>query len=170
MECIKLDQKIKERKIYDVLIWNDKKSEMEEPDDPTGMVNVTREYSGLTRKEAYKIYNNSKSYYKQLIKYESEDEDANGDIIEEEENTFIGTGLKEFVTLKELKDEGERIDNKIERFFESGKSKKYDNKVMNLFSDIYDDLTNKGFTDTQSMRILQSIVYQAQLNYDIAVD
>ena len=79
-------------------------------------------------------------------------------------------GLKEFVTLKELKDEGERIDNKIERFFESGKSKKYDNKVMNLFSDIYDDLTNKGFTDTQSMRILQSIVYQAQLNYDIAVD
>ena len=79
-------------------------------------------------------------------------------------------GLKEFVTLKELKDEGERIDNKIERFFESGKSKKYDNKVMNLFSDIYDDLTNKGFTDTQSMRILRSIVYQAQLNYDIAVD
>lgn len=84
----KLEKKIKERKIYDVLIWNDPRSKMEEPDDPTGMVNITFEHIGLTEKEAYKIYNKAPFYFKQIIKYESEDEDADGDVIEEEEGTI----------------------------------------------------------------------------------
>ena len=71
---------------FDVLIWNSSKSELEEPDDPEGLVNVSEEYIGLKESEAYKIYNNAKFYFKQLIKYESSDPDADGEIIMEESN------------------------------------------------------------------------------------
>ena len=69
---------------YDVLIWNSPKSELEDPEDPEGMVNVSDEYIGLNESEAYKVYNNAEFYYKQLIKYESSEPDASGNIILEE--------------------------------------------------------------------------------------
>jgi hypothetical protein len=69
---------------YDVLIWNSPKSELEDLKNPEGMVNVSDEYIGLNESEAYKVYNNAEFYYKQLIKYESSEPDADGDIIMEE--------------------------------------------------------------------------------------
>ena len=68
----------------DVLIWNDPKSKWADPEYPEGMANISSEYIGLTEREAYKIYNNAEFYFKQLIKYESSEPEAEGDIILEE--------------------------------------------------------------------------------------
>ena len=73
---------------FDVLIWNSPKSKLCDPEDPEGMVNISSEHIGLKEGEAYEIYNNAKFYFKQLIKYESSDPDADGEIIRQETKIF----------------------------------------------------------------------------------
>ena len=74
---------------FDVLIWNSTPENLAEFDDPCGMVNVTHEHINISESEAYEIYNNADFYCKQLIKYASSDEDADGDVIESEINDLI---------------------------------------------------------------------------------
>ncbi len=69
---------------YDVLIWNSPKSELEDPENPEAMVNVSEEHIGLNESEANEIWNNAEFYFKQLYAYESSDPEADGDIIREE--------------------------------------------------------------------------------------
>jgi len=74
---------------FDVLIWNSTPENLTEKDDPCGLVNVTDDHIDLSESEAYKIYNGSEFYHKQLIKYESSFEDSDGAVIEEESNEDI---------------------------------------------------------------------------------
>lgn len=76
-----------EKTSYDVLVWNDPLDKLQEPEDPLGMVNLSEEHTDLTENEAWEIYDNCKSYHKQMICYEPtvDDEYAeDGDVVAED--------------------------------------------------------------------------------------
>jgi hypothetical protein len=63
---------------YDVLIWN--KEDLGEMS--YSLANVDDEYIDVTYNEALKIYEEAnKAHFRQLIQYESEDEDSSGEVI-----------------------------------------------------------------------------------------
>ena len=79
------------KKSFDVLVWNDPLDKLQEPENPLGMVNVSEEHADLTEDEAWKIYDNCKSYYKVMMCYEptvdgeyAEDGDIVAEDVEEE--------------------------------------------------------------------------------------
>ena len=62
------------------------------------------------------------------------------------------------------------MEKKVRNFLKSKKEIKYTNKIMTTFDNIYRGLREEGLDDLEAMQALQSIVYGAQLNYDIQVD
>jgi len=104
---------IKKSESFDVLIWNSTPENLTEFDDPCGMVNVTDEHINLSESEAYEIYNNADFYCKQLIKYASSDEDADGDVIESEINDLIIIDEKFKISSDEF---DEIVESKVEDF------------------------------------------------------
>ena len=63
-----------------------------------------------------------------------------------------------------------KMEKKVRNFLKSKKEIKYTNKIMTTFDNIYRGLREEGLDDLEAMQALQSIVYGAQLNYDIQVD
>ena len=62
------------------------------------------------------------------------------------------------------------MEKKVRNFLKSKKELKYTNEIMTTFDNIYRGLREEGLDDLEAMQALQSIVYGAQLNYDIQVD
>ena len=63
---------------YDVLVWNDPKSELIEKDNPYGLSNISEEHTALTESEAWQIYDNCDCYHKQIIRYDLSEKDEDG--------------------------------------------------------------------------------------------
>ena len=63
---------------YDVLIWN--KEDLGEI--PYLLANIDEEHIDVTYNEALKIYEEAdKAHFRQLIQYETDDEDSSGEVI-----------------------------------------------------------------------------------------
>lgn len=68
---------------FDVLIWENPPNDKETP---FQLYEVSKEFIDLSFVEAIKEYKVTDYYHKQLIKYNSSDEDADGEIIGEQTN------------------------------------------------------------------------------------
>ena len=73
---------------FDVLVWNDEFKDLEDKDDPCGMVNLSEEHADITEEEAWKIYDNCKFYHKLMMCYDATDDDGemgeDGEVVAED--------------------------------------------------------------------------------------
>ena len=148
---------IKKSESFDVLIWNSTPENLTEFDDPCGMVNVTEEHINLSEKEAYKIYNGSEFYHKQLIKYKSSDEDSDGDVIEEESNDLIFIDEKFKISSDKF---DELVESKVEDFINNWSIDEDD--YENLIDEISEPIQigNLSYSAGETLRAVDPIAFR----------